>query len=201
MKILIKLDRLAAWVLLIVIITYGITGYGMTKGLINDDLARSLHLGWLGAIGIVAFTIHTSWGIHLACRRRGIWNRYTKVGLVAFYTLLVLFFGYMNFFYQTKKNQQNIPATTTIKTVSETSTTLPTTSSTIFTSSTLKNYNGLNETPSYVAVDGIVYDMSKIFKNGSHQGYKAGQDLSTAFHDQHPETFLNGLPIVGTYSE
>jgi predicted heme/steroid binding protein len=197
MKTLIKLDRLAAWVLLIVIITYGITGYGMTKGLINDDLARSLHLGWLGAIGIIAFTIHTSWGIHFALIRKNIWNRYTKVGLVAFYTLLVLFFGYVNFFYQTEKIKQNPPPTQT-PTVSETS---ETTTSTIFTASTLKNYNGLNGTPSYVAVDGIVYDMSKTFKNGNHQGYKAGQELSTSFHNQHPETFLNGLPIVGTYSE
>lgn len=55
----VKLDRVAAWVLLLVLLAYAVTGYGMTKGFIGQELARSLHLGWLGAIGLIAFVIHT----------------------------------------------------------------------------------------------------------------------------------------------
>lgn len=98
-KFFIKLDRLAAWVLMIVIIMYAITGYGMTRGLINGAIARSLHLSWLGGVGIVAFIIHTSWAIHMACRRRQIWNMYTRFLLIAFYILLAGFFLYIHFFY------------------------------------------------------------------------------------------------------
>jgi predicted heme/steroid binding protein len=41
--------------------------------------------------------------------------------------------------------------------------------------------------------------MSNVFKNGDHHGYKAGQDLSSAFHGEHPNSFLKGHNIIGIY--
>lgn len=189
LKFFMSLDRLAAWTLLVVIITYGITGYGMTKGLISVDVSRALHLGWLGGIGLLAFIIHTSWAIHLALKRNQIWNIFSKIALVLFYVILISFFVWMQFFYQAdyKKPPISKNIITTIST------------STIFTADTLKQYNGLSGQPAYAAVDGIVYDMSSVFRNGNHHGYKAGQDLSTAFHGEHPDSFLEGYNIVGTY--
>jgi len=185
MNTIIKINRIASWVLFFVILAYGITGYGMTKGLISPDTARSLHFGWLGAIGIIAFIIHTAWSMQLALRRKQIWNTFTKIGLVVFYAVLIGFFGYVHFFYQ---ESEQVPPT-------EIETT-----STTFTAETLKAYNGLNGSPAYVAVDGIVYDMSQFFRNGTHYGHSAGQDLSTAFHSEHPASYLKKAPIVGIYS-
>lgn len=195
-KRFVMLDRLAAWTLLIIIIAYGITGYGMTKGLISQDAARTLHLGWLGGIGLIAFVIHTSWAIHLTFKRHNIWNVFSKILLTAAYISLILFFCWVHFFYQSggrdyRALNNDIPAGILTSTAD--------TANTVFTAETLKAYNGLNGQSAYVAVDGVVYDMSNVFKNGNHHGYQAGQDLSEAFHAEHPDNFLNGYRIVGSY--
>ena len=97
-------------------------------------------------------------------------------------------------------SKQQIADNNTDNAVSSTvSTTAPTSTATVFTAATLKAYNGLNGQPAYAAVDGLVYDMSALFRNGGHHGYKAGLDLSAAFHGQHPDSYLQGYPVVGTY--
>lgn len=71
-----------------------------------------------------------------------------------------------------------------------------------FTAEELAQYNGMNGNPAYVAVDGIVYDMTKIgaWRNGQHQGLSAGQDLSAAFAGSpHSKNILNQSPIVGKF--
>lgn len=183
-------NRLAAWVLFITILTYGLTGYGMTKGLIPSSLARSLHFSWLGIIGLVALVTHTSISIRLSMIRRSAWNLAAKIRLVVFYLIITSLFLWLHFFYQSdsKTNHQAINLATA-----------STATTTVFTAQTLAIYNGLNGQPAYVAVDGIVYDMSKDFQGGQHHGYRAGQDLSAAFHDQHPAGFLTDLTIVGAY--
>lgn len=189
LKVFMKLDRLSAWTLLVVIITYGITGYGMTKGLIPADFSRALHLGWLGGIGLLAFIIHTSWAVHLALKRNQIWNIFSKIALASFYILLISFFVWANFFYEAEYKKPPVSKNNAVTINTDT----------VFTVDTLKPYTGLNGQPAYVAVDGVVYDMSPVFKNGNHHGHKAGQDLSAAFHGEHPDSFLEGYNIVGTY--
>jgi predicted heme/steroid binding protein len=197
-----KLDRLAAWTLLLVILSYAITGYGMTKGLINQQLARSLHLGWLGAVGLIAFVIHTHHAISLAFKRWRIWNKFSHFCLFLFYLLLVSFFLYLQFFYTESDNGYlnggNISATSITNTVSSVST-FSTNNLPVYTAKTLAAYNGLNGQPAYAAVDGLVYDFSQLFRNGNHHGHGAGQDLSSAFHGQHPNSLLNNYTVVGTY--
>lgn len=61
----------------------------------------------------------------------------------------------------------------------------------------LANYDGQNDMPAYVAVDGIIYDGSDTFENGMHFDYEAGQDLTDEFHDQHGEDTLMAMPVVG----
>lgn len=193
---LIKLDRLAAWILLIVILAYAVTGFGLAKGLIDQNLAQSLHLGWLGAIGLPAFIIHTGWALHLACRRWRIWNRFSRSILFLFYIGLVVFFLYVQFFYTAGQNGRsyNSGNDRAVAGVAVNTSTLP-----IFTASELAAYNGLNGQPAYAAVDGLVYDFSSLFRNGQHAGHRAGQDLSAAFYSQHPGSFLNKYKIVGIY--
>lgn len=187
---MIKINRFTAWILFFVIIAYAITGYGMTKGLIDANFARTWHLGWLGLVGLIAFVIHTFWGIHLFLRRKNIWNILTKIILFSFFVVLVSFFVYMQFFYGTNNynNNSSFPVTGATGDILQ-----------VYNAETLKLYNGLNGQPAYVAVNGLVYDMSREFVNGEHYGYSAGQDLSQAFRAKHPNSFLKKVSVVGTY--
>ena len=45
-----------------------------------------------------------------------------------------------------------------------------------FTLDELSKYDGTNGQPAYIAVDGVVYDVTSNFPNGEHHGCKAGTD-------------------------
>ena len=74
-----------------------------------------------------------------------------------------------------------------------------------FTAQQLSFYDGRNGRPAYVAVDGIVYDVSesKYWKNGIHQNlHHAGADLSSEINESpHGRDVLKNLPRVGTLRE
>lgn len=65
----------------------------------------------------------------------------------------------------------------------------------------LAKYNGQDGNPAYVAVDGIVYDVSDspAWTNGKHHGNLAGTDLTDALLNQSPhgKKVLAKLPVVG----
>ena len=76
-----------------------------------------------------------------------------------------------------------------------------------FTLAELAAYNGKNGQPAYVAVDGIVYDVTnnKAWKNGQHQNYSAGMDLTEPIKAApHGLDILKDVPqagkLVGTAS-
>jgi len=70
-----------------------------------------------------------------------------------------------------------------------------------FTTEELSTYNGINGKPAYVAINGVVHDMSKItaWRDGTHFGLFAGKDLSTEFMECHQgmQLLLNMLPQAG----
>lgn len=71
----------------------------------------------------------------------------------------------------------------------------------IFTKEELSKYNGKNGMPVYAAVNGVVYDLSKIFEwqGGMHYGLIAGKDLTSYFagcHSDDLDILKNGV-IVG----
>lgn len=104
-KYFIKADRIAAWVLFFVVLAFATTGYGMTKGFLDPSLARSLHFNWLIVVGVVAFIVHTSWAIHMAFKRWGIWNNFVKILMVVFY--ISLFVAFL-FLYNLDKSQTRL---------------------------------------------------------------------------------------------
>ena len=65
----------------------------------------------------------------------------------------------------------------------------------------LAMYNGLNGNRAYIAVSGIIYDVtdSPLWPNGNHNGYQAGQDLTNQILNVSPHglSTLSGIPIVG----
>jgi predicted heme/steroid binding protein len=71
-----------------------------------------------------------------------------------------------------------------------------------FTVEELAEYDGKNGAKAYVAIDGIVYDVSLIpaWKGGKHKmGTTAGKDLTAAIAKApHGKAVLTKLPKVGT---
>ena len=66
-----------------------------------------------------------------------------------------------------------------------------------FTKEELKKYNGQNGQPAYVAVDGIVYDVSDVFLDGDHYSHIAGHDMTDDFYLQHAKEEIEDYPVVG----
>lgn len=65
----------------------------------------------------------------------------------------------------------------------------------------LKQYAGQNDSPAYIAVDGVIYDVTNVpqWRGGQHNGFTAGQDLTDAIKNVSPHgvSKLSGVPIVG----
>ncbi|AVK63732.1 cytochrome B5 [Lactobacillus sp. CBA3606] len=76
-------------------------------------------------------------------------------------------------------------------------------STTTFNQAELAQYNGENGQAAYVAVDGVVYDVTNIaaWAGGKHHGNLAGQDLTTVIDNQSPHgrKVLAKLTVVGQY--
>jgi predicted heme/steroid binding protein len=194
-KLFVIIDRISAYILLVCIILYAISGFGITKGLIDGRLANSLHLDYLGIITLIVFSIHTFWAVHLALKRWKIWNNVSKVLLASSYIIFILFFMYVGLFY----SSQSLSSSTTSEAVTQSKEVEVIDE--VFTAEELAEYDGLNGQPAYAAIDGLVYDLSSIFRNGEHYGYKAGLDLTAAFYQEHSADILKRFEVVGTYSK
>ncbi len=73
-----------------------------------------------------------------------------------------------------------------------------------FTLEELAKYDGQNGNPAYVAIDGIVYDVTNIpqWMGGKHNGYSAGKDLTEEMQAApHGFSKLSGLTEVGILAE
>ncbi len=216
MKYLVKIDRLAAWVLFLGLISYFITGYGMTKGIIDPVLATKIHVEILTYILLLAFVVHTSFAIHLAFKRWKIWNPVTKVLFVLFYAFFVLFFVWVDRFYvpQKAQNTENQNINQQAQTINQeddeddgvtsSSQNQPVNNSSsnqsqlkVFTLAELAQYDGRNGNKAYVAVDGLIYDVSSVFYQGSHYSHLAGQDLTNEFYIRHAKSAITKYPLVG----
>lgn len=74
----------------------------------------------------------------------------------------------------------------------------------VFNAETLKEYNGENGQRAYVAVDGIVYDVTDVpeWQSPHGNGYTPGFDYSEEIKlSPHGKSKLNSLEIVGAYEE
>lgn len=70
-----------------------------------------------------------------------------------------------------------------------------------FTLDDLKQFNGRDGNPAYVAYDGTVYDVSdsSMWDDGDHMGsHEAGGDLTAAHDDAPHDVHIVDFPVVGT---
>ena len=69
----------------------------------------------------------------------------------------------------------------------------------------LSAFDGKNGNPAYIAVDGIIYDVteSSLWNNGTHNGYAAGKDLTEEIKNVSPHGIskLKNVAEVGTIVE
>ena len=74
----------------------------------------------------------------------------------------------------------------------------------IFTDETIKEYNGKNGNPAYVAINGVVYDISdkKLLRGSLRRDLRPGVD-ATRFAKRDPRTLaqIKDLPVVGIYND
>ncbi|HEX9025309.1 MAG TPA: cytochrome b5 domain-containing protein [Clostridium sp.] len=73
-----------------------------------------------------------------------------------------------------------------------------------FTLEELSQYDGSSGKPAYVAIEGIVYDLSKVsaWAGGTHFGLTAGEDLTEQFNSCHGMIkILKNIPKVGIIIE
>ncbi len=64
----------------------------------------------------------------------------------------------------------------------------------------LAAYNGKDGKPAYVAVKGVIYDVTNVpaWQNGMHKGNTAGMDLTDVLGKApHGDSVLKNLPVVG----
>lgn len=74
----------------------------------------------------------------------------------------------------------------------------------VFTLTELSSYNGKNGNPAYIAVSGIVYDVTNYaaWAGATHFGLTAGKDLTQEFASCHAgQPVLSKLKVVGKMAE
>jgi predicted heme/steroid binding protein len=94
-----------------------------------------------------------------------------------------------------------VPPETTATTTSTGTSTETSTEPLSLTLEELAEFDGKNGKPAYIAVSGVIYDVtnSSRWTGGQHNGFLAGRDLTTQIQTLSPHgvSVLNGLPIVG----
>ena len=93
MKLMSKIDRIAAWVLLLCFMLFVLTGFDNQLRFFSAPISSLIHLKYLFPIAQIAFIIHTSYALHLKLKRKKRWNNFGKT-LIALYALInIAFFG------------------------------------------------------------------------------------------------------------
>ncbi|MFZ5559305.1 MAG: hypothetical protein ACOZAL_00705 [Patescibacteria group bacterium] len=84
-RFLIKLERFSAWVLLVLMILYVISGYGVTKGIIDPIFSKYLHDKLLAIPFFIFFILHVGIASRYALIR---WRVFKTIKSANIYTII-----------------------------------------------------------------------------------------------------------------
>jgi predicted heme/steroid binding protein len=208
-----KINRISAWVLLAAMLLYFISGYGMTRGIIDSAVATRLHVTILPPFVIISFVVHSFLSIRLAFIRWKIWNRIALTAVLLLFAVFSISIIYIEMFdtsAQVVSDDQPIiageaiaqlaaPTASSVAAITSSTPAAIDTKQKVFNAAELAKYNGKNGMPAYVAVDGLVYDMSRVFRQGTHFEHIAGTELTQAFYSFHVKAEITKYPVVGIF--
>lgn len=130
-------------------------------------------------------------------------NNETKIKVMALATVVTLSLGFYGCSGKAESPSTNLPADSA-QTTAET-TTGTETAAVELTLEQLKTFNGQDGQPAYVALDGVIYDVSQTrkWKDGKHEmGIVAGTDLTELISTSpHGKAILSEAKIVGKIVE
>jgi predicted heme/steroid binding protein len=212
-RVMTKINRISAWVLFAAMLSYFISGYGMTRGIIDSSVATRLHVMILPPFVIAAFVVHSFLSIRLAFIRWKIWNRIALTAVLLLFAVFSISIIYVEMFYSPAEiasdgqpviagkaiTQLAAPAAASTSAINATTAASVDTKQKVFNAAELAKYNGKDGMPAYVAVDGLVYDMSRVFRQGTHFEHFAGTELTQAFYSFHVKTEITKYPVVGIF--
>lgn len=92
---LIKLNRLFAWLLLILMLVYFFTGFDMLKNLWQPDFSRFLHNQLLPLPTIILLIFHSAVGVKLFLIRHNLNDKTLNLLLISAGLVIALFFIYL----------------------------------------------------------------------------------------------------------
>jgi len=98
-KFLIKLERFSAWVLLVLIIAYVVSGYGITKGIIDPVFSKYLHDKLLAIPFFVFFVLHVGIATRYALVRWGVFKSTKSANIYTFIFAILLLILFLWFYF------------------------------------------------------------------------------------------------------
>jgi len=98
-KFLIKLERFSAWVLLVLVILYIVSGYGITKMIINPVFSRYLHDRLLAIPFFIFFVLHVGIATSYALRRWSVFKTAKSVNIYTFVFAILLLILFLWFYF------------------------------------------------------------------------------------------------------
>jgi predicted heme/steroid binding protein len=177
-----KIHQYTAIALLLILALW----YLSAKEVLNPDFTTKLNLMPIATILLIT---HVSLALRAILLRYRLWNTFTQICVAMLFVILIFDYSYAKFFSANKIDTQIKQIET-----AESSITIP---NKVFTLEELVKFNGKDGKPAYVAIDGLVYDLSLVFINGSHFGHKAGTDLTKEFKKAHSPSMLKKYFVVG----
>jgi hypothetical protein len=98
-RFLIKLSRFSAWVLLVLVILYIISGYGITKGIIDPVFSKYLHDKLLAIPFFIFFVLHVGIATRYALMRWGIFKTAKSANIYIIISSLILLIFFLWLFF------------------------------------------------------------------------------------------------------
>lgn len=94
-RFLLKIDRINSYILAFLMFLYFLSGYGMTKGIIEPVFAKALHEVWLPLPFFFCFLLHFLTHFRFLLKKHIKDEIWTNVYVIALSLALLIFFFYL----------------------------------------------------------------------------------------------------------